>query len=359
MNPRTMNYQIVATLGPATDEQQMWGSLVAAGATAFRLNTAHFRLDILQNWLEAIAHFLAESPAGNDRFPERAASVDADAFPVILDLQASKWRIGNVKSTALESGASVQLVLETEGDEQGDRSGSDPGILPIPHPDLFTAAQIDAGGEIAVNDGKVMLRIESPGKRRITARVTRGGEISARKGISLVGSEYRVEHLHRNDMQVLEMARRYPFVRYALSYVKDGVEMSSYRRLFQERGAGASYLIAKVERASALEDAEQIAGNADELWICRGDLGAEVGAAAMAEKLYRFLPRIRRIPKPVFLAGQVLEHLTSHPTPTRSEISYLYEALQRGFAGVVLSDETAVGAYPLESCRVAALFRSG
>jgi pyruvate kinase len=84
-----------------------------------------------------------------------------------------------------------------------------------------------------------------------------------------------------------------------------------------------------------------------------------MGPAAMAEELFRFFPRIPRISKPVFLAGQVLEHMSGHPTPTRSEISYLYESLQRGFAGIVLSDETALGAYPLEACRTAALFRPG
>jgi len=78
----------------------------------------------------------------------------------------------------------------------------------------------------------------------------------------------------------------------------------------------------------------------------------------MAEELFRFSKLVERIPKPVFLAGQVLEHMTEHPTPTRSEISYLYEVLLRGFRGVVLSDETAVGKFPVESCRTAALFCS-
>jgi pyruvate kinase len=277
---------------------------------------------------------------------------------VILDLQASKWRIGTVKPARLEAGAPVELVLATAEGEELDSPRSEPPILPIPHPDFFAAARIAGGGEIALNDAKVMLQIEGLGDRRITARVIRGGEISAGKGITLVGSDYRKEQLNQKDRRVVELARSYPFVRFALSYVKDALEMSNYRRLFSDRGGDADYLIAKVERTSALEDAEGIARNADELWICRGDLGAEMGAAAMAEQLFRFFPRIREIAKPVYLAGQVLEHLTVHPAPTRSEISYLYEALQRGFAGFVLSDETAIGPHPLEACRAAALFRS-
>jgi pyruvate kinase len=263
-----------------------------------------------------------------------------------------------VKSAELEAGGSVELILAEPEIRKTETAASGSLILPIPHPDFFVAAQSDRRGEIAVNDAKVMLQIETTGERRIAARVIRGGEISTGKGITLVGSSYRKEQLNHKDKRVVELTRSYPFIRYALSYVKDAVEMENYRRLFTRPGKGAAYLIAKLERASALEEAEQIAGNADELWICRGDLGAEMGLTAMAEQLFRFFLRMRKISKPICLAGQVLEHMTAYPTPTRSEISYLYEALQRGFRGLVLSEETAVGAYPLEACRTAALFRS-
>jgi len=347
-----MNYRIVATLGPATGGEKMWRSLLEAGVTAFRLNTAHFRLEELKAWLERIAGFLEQTGAGGGASRERDGSARELPFPVILDLQASKWRIGAVKTAELKEGASVGLIPAQGQGAEG--AGCGPGNLPIPHTDFFTAARAAGGGEIAVNDAKVMLRIERLEKKRIDARVIRGGEISTGKGITLVGSGYRKEQLSRKDRRIVELARSCPFVRYALSYVKDAAEMNNYRRLFPD----STYLIAKVERASALEEAEQIARSADELWICRGDLGAEMGSAAMAEQLFRFFPRIPEILKPVLLAGQVLEHLSANPTPTRSEISYLYESLQRGFRGFVLSDETAVGAYPLEACRVAALFLS-
>jgi pyruvate kinase len=353
-----MNYHIVATLGPASADEGTWRSLLAAGATAFRLNTAHFQLETLESWLSRIARFREQSGGGSSAFSSEDGSPSAQAFPVILDLQASKWRIGSVETTELPAGARVQLIPASEQAIDTDAAGTPSQVLPVPHPDFFAAAEIAGSGEIAVNDARVMLGIETLEKQRITARVLRGGEISAGKGITIVGSSYRKEQLNQKDTRIAELARSYSFVRYALSYVKDAVEMNNYRRLFSDREGDAEYLIAKLERASALEEAEQIARIADELWICRGDLGAEMGAAAMAEQLFRFFPRIRDIGEPVFLAGQVLEHMTAHPTPTRSEISYLYEALQRGVQGLVLSDETAVGAYPLEACRAAAMFRS-
>jgi len=336
-----MKYQIVVTLGPATNREDMWQMLLEAGATAFRLNTSHFALEELEAWLDRIAHFLVN-------LADRKL---ADRLPVILDLQAGKWRIGTVEAAAVDAGQSVELVV---GDDPADDGGvSGPFLLPVPHPDFFVAAR-SSSGEIAVNDARVILQIESVGEQRITARVVRGGEVTTGKGITIVGSRYRKEELNHKDRRIAELGRPYPFVRYALSYVKDAGEMRNYKDLFDP----STYLVAKLERASAVRQAERIAQAADELWICRGDLGAEMGAAAMAEELFRFSKLVERIPKPVFLAGQVLEHMTEHPTPTRSEISYLYEVLLRGFRGVVLSDETAVGKFPVESCRTAALFCS-
>jgi pyruvate kinase len=335
-----MNYQIVATLGPATSKEETWQMLIEAGTTAFRLNTSHFGLEELGAWLNRVENFLAEL----------ADQKSVGAFPVILDLQASKWRIGMVETAELDAGQSVELVLGAVPADDGGDSRS--FLLPIPHPDFFTAAQ-SSSGKIAVNDAKVILHIESIGKERIAARVVQGGEVSTGKGITIVGSRYRKEQLNDKDRRVVELSRSYPFVRYALSYVKDAGEMRNYRALFD----GSTYLVAKLERASAVQQAVPIAQTADELWICRGDLGAEMGVAAMAEELFRFSGLVGRIDKPVYLAGQVLEHMTEHPAPTRSEISYLYEVLQLGFRGVVLSDETAVGTFPVESCRSAAMFR--
>jgi pyruvate kinase len=107
-----------------------------------------------------------------------------------------------------------------------------------------------------------------------------------------------------------------------------------------------------------LGEAARIAEAADALWLCRGDLGAEVGVKAMAEAVYRLSAGVQAMPVPVLLAGQVFEHMTEHRTPTRSEVCVVYDALMKGYRGVVLSDETAIGRDPVESCRMAALFRT-
>ena len=106
-----------------------------------------------------------------------------------------------------------------------------------------------------------------------------------------------------------------------------------------------------------MDETLPIAMIAEELWLCRGDLGAELGLRSMAETAQRFSSTISNLSIPVLLAGQVLEHMVKHPAPTRSEVCYLYEALLKGYRGFVLSDEAAIGCYPIESCRTAALFR--
>jgi pyruvate kinase len=227
-----------------------------------------------------------------------------------------------------------------------------PNLLPVPHPDFFEAAALSSG-EIVLNDAKVRLVLESTTPDSLAARVTQGGELVSNKGITFTSSDYRQESLSQKDQAILAQTQALGFVRYALSYVKDAVEMARYRA----HVGPAAYLIAKLERQPAVDQARQIAEAADELWLCRGDLGAELGARAMAETVYRFSELVGELPAPVLLAGQVLEHMAGQPTPTRSELCYLHDALTKGYHGFVLSDETAVGRYPVESCRVAALFR--
>jgi pyruvate kinase len=136
--------------------------------------------------------------------------------------------------------------------------------------------------------------------------------------------------------------------------VRDATEMANFKSL----AGNSKYLIAKLERQTAVEQAHNIAEHSDELWLCRGDLGAELGLISMASSVYHFSKTVRNLRVPVMMAGQVLEHMTVEATPTRSEICYFHDALQKGYQGVVLSDETAVGQFPVECCRAAALFRN-
>ena len=326
-----VGYEIVVTLGPASSGEDIWRGLLQAGASAFRLNTSHLSLDELAAWLERLTVFL-----------EPLSTPPA----LVLDLQGSKWRLGEFRAGRLEAGQALDLVFAA--------SAAEPDVLPVPHSDFFQAAT-QSSGEIILNDAKVRLILQGGSGDRLSARVVQGGEISARKGITFRASQFRQEHLSEKDRAIFDLAGERKGVRFAVSYVKDAVEMEKYRSLFGSRAD----LIAKLERQPALSEARRIAQIVDEVWLCRGDLGAELGLPGMAAAVASFSIQAGGLGKPALLAGQVLEHMKEQPAPTRSEICYLYEALQKGYAGVVLSDETAIGKYPLESCQAAAMFLGG
>ena len=324
-----MDYDIVATLGPASNTEALWRAMLDAGATAFRLNTSHLTLKAIDEWLDRLDAF------------RRSTSV---AFSVILDLQGSKWRLGTLPDIHLQTGQRVELALA--------ETAPDGSFLPVPHPDFFRAARYSTLG-VSLNDGKVHMEIEWAGDDCMAAVVTQAGGVSSRKGITYPSSAFRHERLGTQDREVLAKTLGLSGVQYALSYVKDAAEMSRYRA---EIGSPA-HLIAKLERQPAVDQVGAVARFANEVWLCRGDLGAELGVRSMAEAVSAFSGQVAAMPVPVLLAGQVLEHMTEHATPTRSEMCYLHESLTRGFRGVVLSDETAVGRYPVQACHMAGAFR--
>jgi pyruvate kinase len=323
-------YEIIPTLGPASNDEDVWASMLAAGATAFRLNTSHLELGQLWTWLEQLVPFL------DARQPRPA---------LVLDLQGSKWRLGQFTPLELIEGKTIELVLADSTDQ--------PDRLPVPHADFFQAAGLSSP-ELRLNDAKVHLRVEDFSLEYLRAHVTQGGPLSAHKGITYLASEFRSESWSEKDQQILRQTKDLPGIRYAISYLRDAAEMHRYRT----RLGPHTYLIAKLERAPAMVDAEQIAADANELWVCRGDLGAELGLPGMARAVYALSEHVHWLSCPVVMAGQVLEHMTAAAAPTRAEVCALHDALARGYAGFVLSDETAIGGHPLEACQAVAMFRN-
>jgi pyruvate kinase len=318
-------YEVVATLGPATPGAASARELLRAGATALRLNTSHISRPELERWLEGL----------------RPLAGDARLY---LDLQGSKWRVGRFPAAPLAEKARVELFLGAEAGATG--------AVPVPHEDFFRAAAA-SDGRVLLDDARIELRLETVGGDRAVATVERAGTLQPRKGITLPSTPFRREGLTDPDSAVVALGGALPGIRYAVSYVKDAPEMTGYREVI---GRGC-FVAAKIERASAVADVAAIARVSDEIWICRGDLGAEMGLAAMAEAVHDLSGAVGSLRAPALLAGQVLEHMTRHPAPTRAEVCHLYDALARGFAGVVLSDETAVGEHPVDSVRTAAMWR--
>ena len=324
-----MEYEIIATLGPSSADEVIWQRMISAGVTGFRLNTSHLSVDQVDLWIKKLLAF------------QDAIGVQ---FQLVLDLQGSKWRLGAFSPYELKDGQEINLVFATKTKSQEE--------LPVPHLDFFLSAG-NVTGDFYLNDAKLHLLVVRKGEQWIRTRVMRGGIISPGKGITCQAARRR-ESLTAKDQELVERTSGLGFINYAISYVRDALEMVRYREVIGKE----KYLVAKVERQPAIDEISGIAGSCDEVWLCRGDLGAELGDKAMAEAVHRVSGMVKDLAVPVMLAGQVLEHMTKEPAPTRSEMCYLYHALNLSYRGFVLSDETSVGLYPVESCQSAALFQT-
>jgi pyruvate kinase len=352
-----MTYARIATIGPGTDNPAMWTALVDAGATRFRLNTSHMTPDEVEETVTRIRRARIRAMP-DEPTPYRDGDTNLRGtreIPIVLDLQGSKWRLGELEAMELVRGEPVEFVVGTGDTEYTDTpSGDAVRRLPVPHPDFFTAAA-SGNGTIRLNDARVELSIERVGPDHLACTVRRGGPASSRKGVSLPGATYRREGLLPQDAEIIGRLQGEPGITCALSYVRDAVEMERFHRVL----GGGGHAIAKIERPEAVAAADEIANHAGEIWFCRGDLGAETGLCRLADLYSAFSRLVRVLPVPVILAGQVLEHMTRSPEPTRSEVCHLADILAAGYSGIVLSDETAVGDFPLESCRTSAMFDTG
>lgn len=164
------------------------------------------------------------------------------------------------------------------------------------------------------------------------------GPLSSGKGLNSPDKTFELAQVALFDAEAIAIGLEFPFVNFAVSFVRDGAEADMFRPLISGRK-----LIAKIEQRSAFDALMQIDRSFDELWLCRGDLGAEVGFSELGLYQEKHISHFAMLTKPQILAGEVLGSMVSQPQPSRSEISHLYSMLKVGFDGIVLSDETACG----------------
>jgi pyruvate kinase len=304
--------QLVVTL--TTASVALAGALARSGATAFRLNASHLRTDDLGAALTSI----------RDGCP---------GAPVLVDLQGAKMRVDVAAPRDVRAGESVVLSLGHEGDIQ------------VPHREFFEQARV--GDTASIDDGRVRFGVERTGSTSLVAAVLTSGLVLARKGINVEQHPVHLSALSERDREACRVAAAFGGNAVAYSFMTDGREAGWVRQ-----AAPGCAVVGKVERQEATQNLAQIASATDAMWICRGDLGAQLGLRDFARFVAGVAPPAFGVP--VLMAGQVLEHLTDHREATRSEVCHLYDLLVRGFAGIVLSDETALGRDPVHATGVAA-----
>ena len=321
---RQRNVKIVATLGPASSTYQMIRALFEAGADVFRLNMSHGSHDDIRARHEIIRQVEADT---------------GRPIAILADLQGPKLRVGTFTSNAvdLEEGQSFRFDLdETPGD--GHR-------VNLPHPEIFAA--LEAGATLLVNDGKLRLRVETCGKSFADCTVEVGGTISNRKGVNVPDVVLPLAALSQKDRADLEFVCALGIDWLALSFVQRPEDVIEARALANGRAA----ILAKIEKPAAVKAYDAILSVADGIMVARGDLGVELPVHAVPPIQKRLIRKCRSAAKPVIVATQMLESMIESPMPTRAEVSDVANAIYEGADAVMLSAESAAGAFPIEAVK--------
>lgn len=312
--------KIVATVGPATGDEDQLGRLLDAGVNVLRLNASHGTAEIRGGWI-ATARRLAE----------------AKGIPLALlvDLQGPRIRVGDLaEPRELEVGAAV--VFAPEDEARGDEI-----------PTTYTALAEDArpGATILLDDGLLGVEVTKVQGHRVLGQVVAGGTLTSHKGMNLPGVQISAPVLTDRDRADVADAIERGVDYLALSFVRRAEDLAGLRALVPP----TMRLVAKIERATALEDLDRIIEACDALMVARGDLGVELPFEQVPLVQKQLIREANRHGKPVITATQMLESMVHHPRPTRAEASDVANAILDGTDAVMLSAETATGEYAIEA----------
>ncbi len=321
--------KIVATLGPASDDTNTLRQMIEAGLDVARLNFSHGNE--------------ADHRARAEALRSAAAECNRDVG-LMGDLQGPKIRIKRFEHGSVVLGDGDRFFLDSAlGLEDGNQEGVGVALETL-HEDL-------SGGDVLLlNDGLITLTVDRVEGTRIHTTVVNGGILSDHKGINRKGGGLSASALTDVDRANIKLAAELKMDFLAVSFVRSGDDVEEARSLFREAG-GQGEIVAKVERTEAVEHIDSIIEAADVVMVARGDLGVEMGYAELTGIQKKLIQMTRSKNKIVITATQMMESMIQNPIPTRAEVSDVANAVIDGTDAVMLSGETAVGAYPVDAIK--------
>jgi pyruvate kinase len=320
--PAPRRTKIVCTIGPATAGPEMVEQLAWSGMDAARLNFSHGDHETHLAAIQAV---------------RRAQELIGRPLAIIADLQGPKLRIAaDAEPRSVMPGDT--LVFAGDGTKPGEVGVTFDRLAEVAFP----------GQELLIADGAVRVRVTDVRGGRVETRVEVGGLVSAGKGMNLPGIQLPIPSMTEKDEADLEFALEHGADYVALSFVRTADDVAGLRERIDAAGARAR-VIAKIEKAEAIERLEEIVEAADGVMVARGDLGVEIGAAEVPLVQKLIIRTAREAGRTVITATQMLESMIHQPEPTRAEASDVANAVLDGTSAVMLSGETAAGAYPLEA----------
>jgi pyruvate kinase len=318
--------KILATLGPASREPAVLEALLAAGANAVRIN---------------MSHGAQEEHAESIRRARAAAERLKRPVSVLVDLSGPKIRTGVLKGgqpVQLEPNAIFTLTTRSVAGDAREVSTNYAGI----------ARDLKPGARVLLDDGAIELIVESATETDVVTRVLNGGTLSERKGINLPGIALPIPSLTDKDRRDLQWAVREGADYIALSFVRRAEDCTEAKALIKAAG-GSQPLVAKIEKAEAIDHLEEVIEASDGAMVARGDLGVETSVELVPVYQKRIIEAANRREKVVITATQMLQSMITEPRPTRAEASDVANAVWDGTDAVMLSAETAAGKYPVLS----------
>ena len=323
--------KIVCTLGPSTDKEDVLRNLMKNGMNVARMNFSHgtheeqkARLDMIKKLREEL------------NLPVAA----------LLDTKGPEIRIGDVEGGKLELKPGQEFTLTTE-----EMLGTEK-IVTITYKELYK--DVEPGDSILIDDGLIGMEVVRIDESDIVCRVKNGGFISNHKGVNVPGVELNMPFVSPKDLAdiVFAVEQDYDFI--AASFTRTAEDIMEIRKILQEHGGEKIHIIAKLENKQGVKNCEDILRVADGIMIARGDMGVEIPLEEVPVIQKELIRKAMHMGKPVITATQMLDSMMKNPRPTRAETSDVANAIYQGTSAIMLSGETAAGAYPIEAVQTMA-----
>lgn len=318
--------KIIATIGPATQDPQMLQDLYKAGVNVFRLNFSHGDHSWHQKSIEMIKKHVPEAQ-------------------IMLDTDGPSMRTGDLAEPMnVQIGDTLSFVIK--------ESSQDPanGCLYVNHVGFVN--DVKPGDLVAIDSAMIMVEVLSVETDRVLTKVLNHGSISSRRHLNLIQKDVSLPNITDRDFADLRFGVQAGVDFVALSFVRNKETLDAYRALTAEMGRPELPVYSKIETQSGLDNLEDIVKLSDGIMVARGDLGVETPIDELPTRQVEIITMCKKYNKPVIVATEMLESMAKSPRPTRAEVSDVTLAVWEGADFVMLSGETAMGKYPLETVRI-------
>lgn len=319
--------KILATLGPATKSIENLEDLISEGVDAFRLNFSHGNYESFDELFKNIDFVCTKKSL---------------PIPILIDLQGPKIRIGKLEKDEIEICKDDLIELTTE-DVIGDSKLISTSYKLLPEDALI-------GDDILIDDGLIHLQVLEKKQSSVICKIIEGGKLKPQKGMNLPDMQLSTPSFSERDLENLEFALKYRVDFVALSFVRKAADITDLRKIIESKGKTIP-IIAKIEKPEAVKNFEEILNTADGIMVARGDLGVELDPQDVPLIQKKIIRRCKSVGKLVITATQMLDSMINNPVPTRAEASDVANAVWDGTDVVMLSGETSVGRYPIDTVR--------